>query len=137
MYAVNDGLGQGGLPQINLASVGSLYLPNTSGVLTLHLKSCNGSPFHGTKLLNCAALAPAIKKCQSKGKIVTLSIGGADTGNMQFKSDSEAEQFADTVWNLFLGGTPSNSTRPFGSAVLDGCVSYSTVNGYKSRVLTS
>ena len=55
MYAVNDGLGQGGLPQINLASVGSLYLPDASGVLTLHLKSCNGSPFHGTKLLNCAA----------------------------------------------------------------------------------
>ncbi|KAG8709621.1 Chitinase 1, partial [Ceratobasidium sp. 395] len=28
------------------------------------------------------------------------------------------KQFADTVWNLFLGG--SSSTRPFGDAVLDG-----------------
>ena len=47
----------------------------------------------------------------------TYSIGGA-TGAITLSSDSEAEEFADTIWNIFLGG--SNSTRPFGEAVLDG-----------------
>ncbi|KAL0063817.1 Chitinase 2 [Marasmius tenuissimus] len=59
--------------------------------------------------------------CQDKGKIVTLSLGG-DTANnpgpVTFSSDAQAEQFADTVWNLFLGG--SSTSRPFGNAVLDG-----------------
>ncbi|KAG5725917.1 Chitinase 1, partial [Termitomyces sp. T112] len=52
-----------------------------------------------------------------KGKIVTLSLGGA-TGAASFSSDAQAQDFADTIWNLFLGG--SSSTRPFGAAVLDG-----------------
>ena len=60
-----------------------------------------------------------IKACQAKGKIVTLSLGGAG-GSVGFSSDSQAQTFADTVWNMFLGG--SSSTRPFGDAVLDGCV---------------
>ena len=50
---------------------------------------------------------------------MTISLGGA-TGAVGFTSDSQAETFADTVWNLFLGG--SSSTRPFGSAILDGYV---------------
>jgi chitinase len=48
---------------------------------------------------------------------VTISIGGA-TGAVGLTSDTQAKQFADTIWNLFLGG--SNNTRPFGSAILDG-----------------
>lgn len=71
------------------------------------------------------------------GKIVTLSIGlhlfidytkslvpdtqvylGGATGAATFSSDSQAQAFANTIWNLFLGG--SSSTRPFGNAVLDG-----------------
>ncbi|KAK1230753.1 Chitinase 2 [Marasmius sp. AFHP31] len=60
--------------------------------------------------------------CQGKGKIVTLSLGGDNKNNpgpITFSSDAQAEQFADTVWNLFLGGS-SPSGRPFGNAVLDG-----------------
>ncbi|KAG9100537.1 Chitinase 1 [Ceratobasidium sp. 370] len=34
------------------------------------------------------------------------------------RSDAQGVAFADTIWNLFLGG--SSSTRPFGDAVLDG-----------------
>jgi chitinase len=68
-------------------------------------------------LANCAAIADDIKFCQSKGKAVTLSLGGA-TGGAGFQSDSQASTFADNVWNLFMGG--SSSTRPFGDAVLDG-----------------
>jgi chitinase len=52
---------------------------------------------------------------------VTLSIGGA-SGDVGFTSDSQAEEFADTIWNLFLGG--SSGMRPFGNAILDG---YDTV----------
>lgn len=66
---------------------------------------------------DCSFLASDIQTCQSKGKIVTLSLGGA-TGAAGFSSDAQASSFADTLWNLYLGG--SSSTRPFGSAVLDG-----------------
>ncbi|KAG6848623.1 Chitinase 1 [Blastosporella zonata] len=62
-------------------------------------------------------MASQIKACQAKGKIITLSLGGA-TGDSTFTSNAQGEQFADTIWNLFLGG--SSSTRPFGTAVLDG-----------------
>lgn len=48
---------------------------------------------------------------------MTLSLGGA-TGSDTFSSSSQAESFADLIWDEFLGG--SSSTRPFGSAVLDG-----------------
>jgi hypothetical protein len=33
-------------------------------------------------------------------------------------SDAQGVSFADQLWNLFFGG--SSTTRPFGSAVLDG-----------------
>ncbi|KAI0078770.1 glycoside hydrolase [Panus rudis PR-1116 ss-1] len=99
---LNVFFGAGGVPSIDLANI------------------CNvndNSVFPGTQLANCQFLASDIKTCQSKGKIVTLSLGGA-TGAAGFSSDDQANQFADTLWNLFLGG--SSSTRPFGDAVLDG-----------------
>ncbi|KAF7789642.1 hypothetical protein EIP86_000588 [Pleurotus ostreatoroseus] len=84
------------------------------------LQTCNTIDFpvfNGSQLPNCQFLASSIQTCQSKGKIVTLSLGGA-TGAAGFTSDSQASAFADQIWNLFLGG--SSSTRPFGDAVLDG-----------------
>ncbi|KAJ3489443.1 hypothetical protein NLI96_g2139 [Meripilus lineatus] len=99
---MNVFFGAGGVPSIDLANI------------------CNvndNSVFPGTQLADCSFLASDIQTCQSKGKIVTLSLGGA-TGAAGFTSDSQASSFADTLWNLFLGG--SSSTRPFGSAVLDG-----------------
>ncbi|KAF5375105.1 hypothetical protein D9758_000069 [Tetrapyrgos nigripes] len=62
-------------------------------------------------------MASDIKTCQSKGKLVTLSLGGA-TGSVGFGSDSQAQDFAQTVWDLFFGG--SSDMRPFGDAILDG-----------------
>ncbi|KAI0750065.1 glycoside hydrolase [Daedaleopsis nitida] len=73
--------------------------------------------FPGTALANCSFLAQDIKTCQAAGKLVTLSLGGA-TGQIGFSSDSQAQTFADQIWNLFLGG--ESSTRPFGDAILDG-----------------
>ena len=67
--------------------------------------------------MECTSLAADIEACQAKGKLVTISLGGQG-GAVGFESDDQAERLADQVWNIFLGG--SSSTRPFGSAVLDG-----------------
>ncbi|CAA7258783.1 unnamed protein product [Cyclocybe aegerita] len=94
--------GPGNAPSINLAN------------------TCNptdNTTFPGTTLSDCSALAAEITACQAKGKILTLSLGGA-TGAVGFQSDDQASNFAQTIWDMFLGG--SSSTRPFGSAVLDG-----------------
>jgi chitinase len=58
-----------------------------------------------------------IETCQAAGKIILLSLGGA-TGNYSFSSASQASTFANTLWDLFGGG--NSSTRPFGTAVIDG-----------------
>ncbi|KAG1463225.1 hypothetical protein G6F55_002515 [Rhizopus delemar] len=94
--------GPDGTPQINLANT---------------CNNVDNATFPGTTLANCQTMAPDIKYCQSKGKLVTLSLGGA-TGGVGFQSDSQATSFADTIWNLFLGG--ESSIRPFGDAILDG-----------------
>jgi len=88
-------------------------------IISHHQQTCssNGAVFSGTSLANCQFMAADIKACQAKGKIITISLGGA-TGAASFTSDAQAQTFATTVWNLFLGG--SSSTRPFGDAVLDG-----------------
>ncbi|KAJ6548713.1 glycoside hydrolase superfamily, partial [Mycena capillaripes] len=67
---------------------------------------------------NCASLAAGIQACQSMGKLVTLSLGGGGTTTARFATTTDAINFADTIWNDFLGG--SGSHRPFGAAVLDG-----------------
>jgi chitinase len=102
--------GTGGLPVINFAS------------------SCNGPVFRKTKLLQCPQIGYSrsyyltdfrqdIETCQAAGKIVLLGLGGS-VGNYGFSSASQATTFANTLWNLF--GEGSSSTRPFGSAVIDG-----------------
>ncbi|PBK77093.1 class III chitinase [Armillaria solidipes] len=99
---LNVFFGTGGLPSINLANT---------------CNNVDNTTFPGTTLPDCSLLATDIATCQAKGKIVTLSLGGA-TGSVGFSSDAQAVQFANTIWNLFLGGT--SDTRPFGSAILDG-----------------
>ncbi|KDR84819.1 hypothetical protein GALMADRAFT_293254 [Galerina marginata CBS 339.88] len=99
---LNVFFGTGGAPSLNLAN------------------TCNptdNATFAGTELPNCVSLATDIAACQAKGKIVTLSLGGA-TGAVGFTSDAQASTFGQTIWDMFLGGT--SSTRPFGTAVLDG-----------------
>ncbi|KAF8235605.1 glycoside hydrolase [Tricholoma matsutake] len=91
----------GGDPEINFSNICS----SSTGV------------FPGTNLANCQFLATDIQTCQAAGKIITISLGGA-SGAASFSSDAQGIAFADTIWNLFLGG--SSSTRPFGNAVLDG-----------------
>ena len=90
-------------------------------------QTCNNkdnATFSGTTLPICTSVGTDIKTCQAKGKIVTLSLGGAG-GSVGFSSDSQGESFADQIWDLFLGG--SSTTRPFGDAVLDGYVRFGTL----------
>ncbi|KAH9885795.1 glycoside hydrolase superfamily [Cubamyces lactineus] len=94
--------GKGGEPVIDFANICNQWDDDT---------------YSGTNLANCSFMAEDIKQCQAAGKVVTLSLGGA-TGEVGFSSDSQAETFADQVWNQFLGG--ESDTRPFGDAILDG-----------------
>ena len=124
---MNVFFGAGGLPSLNMANVSRsnihTFTVGDPARANWHLhtssnkQTCNPSDdsnFPGTELPNCQFLASSIKACQAKGKIITLSLGGA-TGAASFSSASQASAFGDTIWNLFLGG--SSSTRPFGDAV--------------------
>jgi chitinase len=85
-------------------------------------------------LLRCPEIEEGIAVCQSLGKKVLLSLGGA-AGSYGFASDAEGEAFASTVWDLFLGG--DSDKRPFGAAVLDGIdldIEGGTQTGYTAFV---
>ncbi|CAA7258784.1 unnamed protein product [Cyclocybe aegerita] len=73
--------------------------------------------FAGTDLADCSFMASDIQKCQAKGKLVTLSLGGA-TAKVGFNSDAQAAGFARVIWDMFLGG--NGTVRPLGDAILDG-----------------
>ncbi|KAG2171822.1 hypothetical protein INT43_008202 [Umbelopsis isabellina] len=75
------------------------------------------SYFSGTNLYHCPSIGNDIKTCQSKGKKILLSLGGAD-GSYGFSSNSAAQAYADQIWGLF--GNGNGSLRPFDTAVLDG-----------------
>ncbi|ORX86719.1 glycoside hydrolase [Basidiobolus meristosporus CBS 931.73] len=94
--------GTGGLPELNLAN-------------TCNMK--DNKVFPNSNLLYCPNVGEDIKFCQSRGKSVVLSLGGAG-GSYGFQDDAQAKNFATQLWNLFLGG--ESNTRPFGDAILDG-----------------
>lgn len=77
--------------------------------------ACSGSFSDG--LAKCDDIANDIQTCQDLGKKVLLSLGGA-VGQYGFSSDSEAQDFAGTLWNMFGGGDATE--RPFGDSVVDG-----------------
>ena len=68
-------------------------------------------------LLSCPTVGSDIQYCQSQGKKVLISLGGA-VGTYGFTSDQQAQGFATTIWNMFLGGTNSSYPRPFGTGVV-------------------
>ncbi|CDO92867.1 unnamed protein product [Kluyveromyces dobzhanskii CBS 2104] len=70
-------------------------------------------------LLHCPSIAADIETCQSNGKKVFLSLGGA-VGSYGFTDDSQAEEFATTLWNTFGEGYDDSVERPFDGAVVDG-----------------
>ncbi|KAG0346735.1 Chitinase 1 [Podila minutissima] len=88
-----------------------------NGKPILNLANHCGNTFEGSTLLNCPQVGADIKTCQSKGKALVISIGGA-SGSYSLETADAGSAFAEQIWNTFLGG--SSSTRPFGDAVLDG-----------------
>jgi len=71
-------------------------------------------------LLACSAAAADIITCQKQyGKKILLSIGGETYNEGGWKTAAAAVADATTVWNLF-GNNLKNTTRPFGSAIVDG-----------------
>jgi len=72
-------------------------------------------------LKDCSALAPEIAACQTLDKKVLLSLGGYNS-NTSFTSDTQATEFASTLWNLFgAGDSLDEDLRPFGTdIILDG-----------------
>ncbi|KAI1393012.1 glycoside hydrolase family 18 protein [Hypoxylon trugodes] len=79
----------------------------------------NCTTYDGTQLLKCPQLEEDIKACQSQGKTILLSIGGATYTEGGFSSSDEAESAATDVWNLF-GSDTTQENRPFLTAVVDG-----------------
>ncbi|KAI9500063.1 Chitinase 2 [Coemansia spiralis] len=71
--------------------------------------------FRSSQMLDCTQLAAQIKGCQQKGIQILLSMGGASGAYSMENPD-----YAQTVFNTYLGGTNSSVQRPFGTAVLDG-----------------
>ncbi|KAJ7101676.1 glycoside hydrolase family 18 protein [Mycena epipterygia] len=114
---VNVYFSTGGLPQLDLSNA-SIFIPfYTTFSIFGQICGTGSGVFPGSNLANCQSLAAGIEACQAMGKLVTISLGGGQTSSV-LSSDAQGVAFANTIWNLFLGG--SSSTRPFGSAVLDG-----------------
>ncbi|KAJ2612502.1 Chitinase 2 [Coemansia sp. RSA 1804] len=102
--------------------------------ILLNFANACETTFDGSSLLHCPNIAKDIKYCQSQGKIVVISMGGA-SGAYGFLDDSDASSFADTVWNMFFKGTASQ--RPFDDAVLDGIdldIEGGSNNGYTAFI---
>jgi chitinase len=73
-------------------------------------------------LVDASALGTAVTTCQANGKKVMVSFGGdARVSSPNFASLADAEQGAQDVWDLFLGGSGQTAARPFGpTVILDG-----------------
>uniref|UniRef100_A0A6B2LAE4 chitinase n=1 Tax=Arcella intermedia TaxID=1963864 RepID=A0A6B2LAE4_9EUKA len=88
-------------------------------------------------LLNCSTtIGEDILYCQSVGKKIVLSLGGA-VGSYGFTSDSQAISFASTLWGMFFEGQAQ--LRPFGRAILDGVdldIEGGSTAGYSAFVKT-
>jgi chitinase len=76
-----------------------------------------------TGLLDCTidGFAAQVAACQAQGKKVLISAGGA-SANLSIPSEKAAKEVAQTLWDMFLGGTglKGKGVRPFGDVVLDG-----------------
>lgn len=70
--------------------------------LRCQICSQGGKEFPNSDLADCSFLASDIKQCQAKGKVVTISLGGA-TAKVGFANAAQANDFAETVWDTFLG----------------------------------
>ncbi|KAI0107767.1 glycoside hydrolase superfamily [Nemania sp. FL0031] len=104
-----------GINIINISFLTAIKNPSTNFASAGDL--CD--PIAGTGLLSCPQIEEDIKYCQSQGKTILLSIGGATYTEGGFTDSASAIAAANTVWDLF-GTNTAAANRPFGSAVVDG-----------------
>ncbi|KAF2841655.1 glycoside hydrolase family 18 protein [Patellaria atrata CBS 101060] len=76
--------------------------------------------FPGTSTFNCPEIAADIKTCQSRGKTILLSIGGATYTEGGFASAADATSAAQMIWQTFGPRTSSSALRPFGDSYVNG-----------------
>ncbi|KAF7728445.1 Chitinase 1 [Apophysomyces ossiformis] len=99
-----------------------MYLPSLFYINSIAFDLANASNnctglIEGTQLLNCPQVEEDIKLCQSKGKKILLSMGGA-TGSYSLDNEQDGATLADDLWATF--GNGGGKARPFGGAVIDG-----------------
>ncbi|KAJ5604935.1 class III chitinase [Penicillium lagena] len=72
-------------------------------------------------LLNCTQIADDIETCQNTyGKTILLSLGGSTYTQGGWSTTTDAQNAAQSVWNMFGPQTGVAVDRPFGEAVVDG-----------------
>ncbi len=97
--------GEGGKPVVDFANVSfstKAFCSPYAHKRPPKICSQGGKEFPNSDLADCSFLASDIKQCQAKGKMITISLGGA-TAKVGFNSAGQAQDFADTIWNMFLG----------------------------------
>lgn len=109
-----------------VAFVNGFFNTNGTGYPTVNFGAAGGymnptmAKMGATGLLQADELASNISTCQTGGKVVLLSLGGA-IGTSTFSSDAQAVTFAQTLWDLFGASNGTDTKlRPFGSVVIDG-----------------
>lgn len=109
---------------VNLAFLSHFF--SAGGYPTLFLSPLN-NPSEAqrargaTDLRDGTSLIPALQKCRDSGKKVILALGGAPGySNVHLANDDQGRQIANTLWNLFGGGTEDADLRPFGDFKVDG-----------------
>lgn len=104
---------------VQVVMLSFLYIFPAAATLKMDFRACKtlcNDPTY-PEMICCPSVATDIATCQSRGKKVILSLGGA-TGVYSLSSPSAATSFATLMWNMFLGG--SGVVRPFGTVKLDG-----------------
>jgi chitinase len=98
----------GGYPTTNYGNACSGYWTSPNGTETMMFTHCD-------------QIASDVAFCQSQGKKILASLGGAIPGGNIFNSKGSAQSFAQFLWGSF---GPSQNTeaypRPFGDSIVDG-----------------
>ncbi|KAJ3493329.1 hypothetical protein NLG97_g4800 [Lecanicillium saksenae] len=109
---------------VNLAFLSHFF--SAGGYPTLFLSPLNKpsaaqAARGATDLRDGTSLIPALQKCRNSGKKIFLAMGGAPGySDVRLKNDDQGRQIANTLWNLFGGGTKDADLRPFGHFRVDG-----------------
>lgn len=76
---------------------------------------------HSTNPIRCPEIEADIWDCQSRGKTILLSLGGAASSELGYANTADAKAGAEKIWAMFGPDQHRGDiVRPFGSAIVDG-----------------